>query len=100
MSSSRSTVTVRQTARVSQARTDKSTQITQNVAAELQAKKLRIRTNDRRIKAKAAQQRLKDEIKAVPIAQYREQARHIDEDSNEASDENSDEDSDEGSKRI
>jgi hypothetical protein len=53
---------------------------------------LRIRTTDRLIKAKAAHQRLKDEIKAAQRhAQYRKQARHIDEDSDEGSDEDSDE---------
>ncbi len=88
MSSCQSTVPVTQTTRASQARADSSRQVRQKAAANLQARKSRIRTTDRLIKAKAAHQRLKDEIKATAKAaqrhaQYREHARHIDEESDE-----------------
>ncbi len=75
----------------------------QKAAADLRAQKARVRTNDRRIQAKAAYQRLKDEIKAKEKAAKRqasnqEHARHIDEESD--SDEDAVEDLDIHKERV
>ncbi len=86
MSSFQTPVPFSQTTRANQARTDSLREARQKAAAELRAQKARVRTNDRRIQAKAAYQRLKDEIKAKKRAAKREardqeHARHINEQS-------------------
>ena len=91
MSSFQTPVLVSQTTRSNQARTDSLREARQKVAAELRALKARVRTNDRRIPAKAAYQRLKDEIKAEKraanqAARNQEHARHIDEQSDSGED--------------
>ena len=82
---------VSQTTRANQARTDSLREARQKAAAELRAQKARVRTNDRRIQAKAAYQRLKDEIKANKRAAQRqarnqELPRHIDDQSDQNED--------------
>ncbi len=91
MSTFQTPVPVSQTTRANQARTDSLREARQKAAAELRAQKARVRTNDRRIQAKAAYQRLKDEIKAEKRAAQRqarnqELPRHIDEQSNQNED--------------
>jgi len=86
MSSYQTPVPVTQTIRANQAGTDSLREARQKAAADLRAQKARVRTNDRRIQAKAAYQRLKDEIKAKKKAaklqaRIQEHARHIDEES-------------------
>ena len=86
MSSHQTPVPVTQTTRANQARIDSLREAREKAAADLRAQKSRVRTNDRRIQAKAAYQRLKDEIKAKAKAAKRqarnqEQARHIFEES-------------------
>ena len=86
MSSLQTPVQLSQTTRANQARTDSLRDARQKAAAELRAQKARVRTNDRRIQAKAAYQRMKDEIKAKKRAAKREardqeDARQIDEQS-------------------
>ena len=86
MSSLQTPVQLSQTTRAHQARTDSLRDARQKEAAELRAQKARVRTNDRRIQAKAAYQRLKDAIKAKKRAAKREardqeDARQIDEQS-------------------
>ncbi len=77
---------VTQTARANQARIDSLREARQKAAADLRAQKSRVRTNDRRIQAKATYQRLKDEIRAEAKAAKRqaviqEHVRHRDEES-------------------
>jgi chromosome segregation ATPase len=84
MSSYQTPVPVTQTIRANQAGTDSLREARQKAAADLRAQKARVRTNDRRVQAKAAYQRLKDEIKAKKKAaklqaRIQEHARHIDE---------------------
>ena len=103
MSSFQTPDLVSQTTRANQARTDSLREARQKAAAELRAQKARVRTNDRRIQAKAAYQRLKDEIKAKERAAKREardqeHARHIDEQSD--SDEDAVEDLDIHKERV
>ena len=91
MSTFQTPVPVSQTTRANQARTDSLREAGQKAAAELRAQKARVRTNDRRIQAKAAYQRLKDEIKAEKRAAQRqarnqELPRHIDEQSDQNED--------------
>ena len=86
MSSHQTPVPVTQTTRADQARIDSLREARQKAAADLRAQKARVKTNDRRIQAKAAYQRLKDEIKAKKKAaklqaRIQEHARHIDEES-------------------
>jgi hypothetical protein len=103
MSSFQTPVLVSQTTRANQARTDSLREARQKAAAELRALKARVRTNDRRIQAKAAYQRLKDEIKAKKRvakrqARNQEDARHIDKQSD--SDEDAVEDLDIHKERV
>ena len=103
MSSHQTPVPVTQTTRANQARIDSLREARQKAAADLRAQKSRVRTNDRRIQAKAAYQRLKDEIKAKAKAAKRqariqEHVRHIDEESD--SDEDAVEDLDIQKERI
>ena len=103
MSSHQTPVPVTQTTRANQARIDSLREARQKAAADLRALKARVRTNDRRIKAKAAYQRVKDEFKAKAKAAKRqahnqEQARHIFEESD--SDEDAVEDLDIHKERI
>ena len=86
MSSFQTPVPVTQTTRATQVRLDSLREARQKAAADLRARQARVRTNDRRIQAKAAYQRLKDEIKAKAKAAKRqariqEHVRHIDEES-------------------
>ena len=103
MSSHQTPVPVTQTTRANQARIDSLREARQKAAADLRAQKSRVRTNDRRIQAKAAYQRVKDEFKAKAKAAKRqakakEQARHIFEESD--SDEDAVEDLDIHKERI
>ncbi len=103
MSSFQTPVPVTETTRANQARIDSLREARQKAAADLRAQKSRVRTNDRRIQAKAAYQRLKDEIKAKEKeakrqARNQEHARHIDEESD--SDEDAVEDFDIHKERV
>ena len=103
MSSFQTPVPLTQTTRANQARIDSLREAREKAAADLRAQKARVRTNDRRIQAKAAYQRLKDEIKADAKAakvqaRNQENARHIDEESD--SDEDAVEDLDIHKERV